>query len=283
MHTPLLLTTEGHCAIIPSLILVEPPLKGWLQRVQMGIFDFFKSSQGKTEDDDKSGWISLEVETLQHFVRLISRTEKPCILDLGYTSGKNIAYFTNLGCKVYASGLIQTLEETLRERARKKNEPRVVKQGEADVESEEDYLPSLFSVMIKNLDYPTHTFHGVLCWDLFDYCDTPLTADLILECKKLLKSGGALLSIFHGPEKPGIAWTGRYFFTEDGILKYRELPAMKALRARFYENRMIEALFDDFSIESFVHLRDMSRIVLVKAKPGPTVVPGQGLEVEAVP
>jgi len=234
----------------------------------MNLFKFFQQPLEKVGPQKETDWFSLGVDSAQCFVDIIKRTERPSVLDLGYTSGKNIEFFTKLGCKIFASDLIKILIDTVREQAEH------LKQKIAEAEKravknpkEEKEPPSIFSIILKSLDYPTQKFDGILCWDIFDFCDGALASDLIVELKKMLQPGGALLCLFHGATKLERKWTGNFCFSEDGRLKYKEMPLEDDIDVRFYENRMIEDLFSDFSIERFVHLRDSSRIVLVKMKP----------------
>jgi SAM-dependent methyltransferase len=243
----------------------------------MSFFKFRNQPSGKSGAQKETDWLSLDVDSGRCFVEIIRKTGKPSVLDLGYTSAQNIEFFTKLGCKIYASGLINIMIDALKER--KAALQRMVDEARrkgAEKPEEAQEPPSVFSVILKSLDYPIQTFDGILCWDIFDFCDADLAADLIAELKKLLKPGGAVLSLFHGANRAGSGWTGSFCFSSEGKLNYKEIPLDDGVDIRHYENRMIEEMFADFSIERFVHLRDTSRIVLVKMKPYSLYRPARG-------
>ncbi len=175
------------------------------------------------------------------------------LLDLGATSPNNIAYFTELGYKVYSEDVLG---------ASTAPELRVVN-GEGNSAAD----PELF--LQQSLVYSEGTFDAVLCWDVADFMEESLVRPVVQRLWASLKPGGVLLAIFHSREAGPETVCGRYHIAGDDSLEVRPLasggkrPVFQLQRS--FHNRHIENLYRDFSSVKFFLARDhMREVLLVK-------------------
>jgi 2-polyprenyl-3-methyl-5-hydroxy-6-metoxy-1,4-benzoquinol methylase len=118
--------------------------------------------------------------TLRLFLEGLEQVREAQILDVGPVCGENISFLAQRVKRLYICDMFFYLSRD----SRKNLHPDEV---------------------WKHLDYPAHSFDGILLWNLVDHLDdreVGLTADL---CYKILKPGGMLLSSVTGQSSIGTA------------------------------------------------------------------------------
>ena len=188
---------------------------------------------------------------LLELTRTLAGRGNVALLDLGATSPTNIAYFTDLGYKVYSEDVLvasAALE---------------LQKMDGDGNSAAD--PQLF--LQQSLVYPEATFDAVLCWDVADFMEESLVRPVVQRLWASLKPGGVLLAIFHSREAGPETVCGRYHIAGDDSLEVRPLasggkrPVFRLQRS--FHNRHIQNLYGDFSSVKFFLARDHLREVLL--------------------
>jgi hypothetical protein len=105
------------------------------------------------------------------------------------------------------------------------------------------------------LQYPQEEFHGILAWDLFEYLEDELLAQVVSRLYRSLRPGGVLLAIFHS-RPPESSYTYRIL---DGGIEMLDAPRVQLSR-RAFQNRELLKLFSEYrSSKTFVcrdHIRE---------------------------
>jgi SAM-dependent methyltransferase len=191
------------------------------------------------------GKVTRRSSGLQEFVRQLGTAEGLRVLDLGPTSPKNIARFTEQGHKIYNDDvLLSSMDPSIQ----------VSGEGGQSVISVERFLED-------NLSHERGTFDAVLCWDVPDYLNESLVKPMVERLHYITKPGGILLAFFHtrdaGPEAPYY----RYHIAGPDTLELQKGPRFRLQRV--FNNRHIENLFHDYASLKFFLAKDNVREVLV--------------------
>jgi 2-polyprenyl-3-methyl-5-hydroxy-6-metoxy-1,4-benzoquinol methylase len=168
------------------------------------------------------------------------------VLDIGPTSPNNINFLTNLGHSVYMADLV---EEAVK--------PRWIlppKDDEAPGYDADGFLA-------QHMDFGERKFDIVLLWDALDYIPGPLAHAILRKLKTGMSEQGQGLAFFHsrmtGPETVFC----RYHVMDGDMLETQEGPRHPILQS--YQNRQIEALFQELGSCRFLLAKDNTREVIL--------------------
>jgi len=191
---------------------------------------------------------------LKEFLWLLSDVKKGRILDLGPASQHTLNFFIEKGFRISAEDMLRTWKDFVNEEEERLRSTAVV--GEpldrvTPMEMAGKFLES-------NLNYPEHSFHGILAWDVCDYFDAEVLPLLMERVYKMLHPGGAVLALFHS--RP----TERFYNYRviDGQTIEAVAAPTVAVHTHVFQNREILDLFAEFrSSKTFVG-RDQVREAL---------------------
>lgn len=169
-----------------------------------------------------------------------------CVLDIGPTSPNNINFLTNLGHSVYMADLV--------EEAVKPDWLLPAEENEAPAYDVERFLA-------RHMDFGNREFDIVLLWDALDYIPAPLADAILRRLKMVMREHGQALAFFHsrttGPETTFC----RYHVMDGDTVETQQGPSHPVLRN--YQNRQIEALFQEMGTCRFLLAKDNTREVIV--------------------
>jgi hypothetical protein len=169
-----------------------------------------------------------------------------CVLDIGPTSPNNINFLTNLGHSVYMADLV---EEAVK--------------PDWLLPAEENELPGydVESFLARHMDFGNREFDIVLLWDALDYIPSPLADAILRRLNVVMREHGQALAFFHsrttGPETTFC----RYHVMDGDTVETQQGPSHPVLRN--YQNRQIEALFQEMGACRFLLAKDNTREVIV--------------------
>jgi len=168
------------------------------------------------------------------------------VLDIGPTSPNNINFLTNLGHSVYMADLVEEAVKPEWLLPAQENEP-----PGYDVEG----------FLARHMDFGNREFDIVLLWDALDYIPAPLADAILRKLKFAMREHGQGLAFFHsrmtGPETVFC----RYHVMDGDTVETQQGPIHPVLRN--YQNRQIEALFQEMSSCRFLLAKDNTREVIV--------------------
>ncbi len=169
-----------------------------------------------------------------------------CVLDIGPTSPNNINFLTNVGHSVYMADLV---EEAVK--------------PEWLLPAEDGGTPGydVEGFLVRHMDFGNREFDIVLLWDALDYIPAPLAEGILRRLKVVMREHGQALAFFHsrmtGPETTFC----RYHVMDGDSIETQQGPSHPVLRN--YQNRQIEALFQDMGTCRFLLAKDNTREVIV--------------------
>jgi hypothetical protein len=181
---------------------------------------------------------------LKEFLWLISDVKNGRILDLGQVSQSTLNFFIEKGYRISTEDLLRSWKEFM---TGEEERLRVMPVGENGERVSQAMLADKF--LETSCRYPEDNFVGVLTWDLFDYFDAELMPRAIRRIYKLLRPGGAVLSMFHNrtPDR-----FHRYRIVDNQSIELLAAPTL-AVHARTFQNREVLDLFGEFrSSKTFV-------------------------------
>jgi hypothetical protein len=191
---------------------------------------------------------------LKEFLWLLSDVKKGRILDLGPASQYTLNFFIEKGFRISAEDMLRTWKDFVSEEDEKMRSVAVAGEPLDRVTPME--MAGKF--LEQNLNYPEHSFHGILAWDVCDYFDSEVLPLLMERVYRLLHPGGAVLALFHS--KP----TERFYnyrVIDGQTIEAVSAPTV-AVHTHVFQNREILDLFSEFrSSKTFVG-RDQVREAL---------------------
>lgn len=178
---------------------------------------------------------------LEQIVPVLEEVEHASVLDLGCVWQSTVAFFTQLGCKLYTENFFRALHLAQREN------------GPESPPLTERFLPRI-------LEYPEHSFRAILAWDIFDHLPEELVEPMAARLYGLLEPGGVLLGLFHDArEKPSFTC---YRVLNSHLIQL--VPGSLPLSVqRVYANRDLVKLFAAFSSSRTFLGRDHLRELLL--------------------
>ncbi len=199
---------------------------------------------GRTHDPAEQN--SRHSNGLEQFFEYIRDETGLTILDLGGANQANISFVTNLGHKLYSEDLLRNLRHYL-----------------AGSKSSEPIHPDqVREFLSQNVNYPPHTFDGVLVWDILEYLEPPLLNAVVERFRSIVKPGSYLLSVFHAQDKVDVVPQYSYRIHDAKTLLLSLRSRERTVQA--FNNRNLERLFQGFASLKFFLTRDNLREVIVK-------------------
>ena len=186
-------------------------------------------SEGKTPEIDRlsprPAFPILPSKVFRDFVEILSRKERPVILDIGALIGSNVEYFFNLGVKVHVEDLLGAYQNQrywhIVEGQSTFDEPRFLE---------------------ENLDYPESYFDGLIFWDLLNFIEPKFIKSFVQRITPMIKTGGYILAFVHTQNPLGPAPVNKYRLLDDCTLEY--IPAGVSLEIKkTYQTRDITQVF----------------------------------------
>ncbi|HZC43134.1 MAG TPA: methyltransferase domain-containing protein [Acidobacteriaceae bacterium] len=169
-----------------------------------------------------------------------------CVLDIGPTSPNNINFLTNLGHSVYMADLV--------EEAVKADWLLPTEEGEPPAYDVEGFL-------VRHMDFGNREFDVVLLWDALDYIPAPFADAILRRLKAVMRERGQAIAFFHSKMKGPETTFCRYHVMDGDTVETQQGPSHPVLRN--YQNRQIEALFQEMGACRFLLAKDNTREVIV--------------------
>jgi hypothetical protein len=193
---------------------------------------------------------------LKEFLWLLSDVPRCRVLDLGPVWQSTVSFFVDKGYRVSTEDVLRTWKEFL---TTEEEQLRKAPVGQA----KEAISPSVLieKYLASALQYPEHSFNGILAWDLLDYFDAATLPQLMERFFNLLRPGGALLALFHS--RPAERFH-RYRIVDSQSVELLPAPTI-AVHAHVFQNREILDLFGQFrSSKNFVGLDQVREGLFLK-------------------
>jgi hypothetical protein len=170
------------------------------------------------------------------------------ILDLSPVSQANVTFLSGLGHRLYCQDLLASLDEFF-------GGSSDFFQAQENASRAQDFLEQSFA----GLD---GQFQGVLVWDTLQYLSPTLLDLTVRTLHRVMTPDAMMLAFFHADEKARIVPTHYYRIHDQRTLNLVDRGSRPI--AQFFNNRVIEKSFADFTSVKFFISRDHLREVLVR-------------------
>ena len=179
-------------------------------------------------------------KVLPKVLSALSSVQSPVLLNLGPVIGQNIAFFGDqLSCKIFVEDLY------------------------ADIESHATRdAADLARAIDARLHHAPASFHGILCWDIFDYLDRKTSQMLATRLVSLLKPGGVVYGFFGTKPEETSQYT-RFIVESAQTLKVKQVPATRRMKTVFV-TRDINKMFEGLLVSESVLLKSATRETLFR-------------------
>jgi hypothetical protein len=183
---------------------------------------------------------------LKEFLWLLSDIPRARVLDLGPVWQATVNFFLEKGFRISTEDLLGTWKDFV------SSEEERMRTAPLDAEGfvERVSAAALAQKFLETaLQYPPESVHGVLAWDLLDYFNPAVSAQIMERLYTMLHPGGAVLALFHSraPER-----YHRYRIADTQTIELVDASTL-AVHARVFRNREILELFEKFrSSKTFV-------------------------------
>jgi len=187
-------------------------------------------------------------KVFRDFLEMLSRKDRPVILDTGPLIGSNVEYFFNLGVKVHVEDVVGAYQN-----------PRYWNLVEGQRLFDE------IRFLEENLDYEEGTFDGLIIWDLLNFIEPKFARSFAQKIALVTKPGACILAFVHtqNPPPPGLIPIKKYRLVEHCSLEY--IPSGVTLEfKKTYQTRDITQLFVGYQATKFYLLKHNILEVLLK-------------------
>ena len=182
----------------------------------------------------------------EQFCAVIQKSEMLSILDMSGASQANIMFITGFGHRISSDDVIGTMQQVFG----------------ADFLGSQQAASMSQRFLEQVLTFGDETFDGALVWDVLQFLTSPVLEETVKQLLRVMRPGGVILAFFNADEK----------VTQIPIYNYRiqdpktilAVPRGGNQRAQYFNNRMIERLFEKASSVKFFLTRDHMREVIVR-------------------
>lgn len=188
----------------------------------------------------------VSTRVLARFVASLKAMSAPTLLDLGPVVGGNVAFLgERLGCKIF-------VEDFYAELVAAASEPTGAR---------------LADRLVARLEPREASIDGVLCWDLFDFLDTPTAVAVGGQLVRTLRPRGVLTGFFTARPGREAVFT-RFVIADEQTLVQRPYRGL-APRPVPFQNRDLERLFPGLEVVESVLMRSQTRELLLRKPAAP--------------
>jgi Methyltransferase domain len=228
---------------------------GWMAKVRAADPASSASLSARSKDFDSASAVSPRVSNgLKEFLWLASDTNRGTILDLGPAWQATLSFFAEKGYRITSDDLLRTWWAFLTG-----EEERLRSLGINAERPTKDTLAEQF--LEDSLQYPEHSYNGILMWDLLDYFEPALATRMMARIYDMLRPGGVMLALFHS--RPAERFH-RYRVSDGQTIEMVPSPSF-ATQVRVLQNREIQDLFGKFrSSKTFVGRDQLREVVFLK-------------------
>lgn len=185
---------------------------------------------------------------LEQFFTSLQGRDSLSILDFSGASQANISFITNLGHRIYSEDVMAALADAFGS-----GSDYLEKQNDEEKAGE---------FLAQTLDFPEGHFDGALVWDTLQFLSPTLVQSVVERLHRILRPSASLLLFFNANEKATTIPLYSYRINDAKTLSLTTRGARNA--GQFYNNRMIEKLFQNFASVKFFLTRDNLREIIVR-------------------
>ncbi len=191
--------------------------------------------------------ITRQSSGFDQFCSVLQTSENLSILDMSGVSQANISFITDFGHRISSDDIIGTMLECFG----------------ADFLESQQAASNAQRFLDQTLTFPDASFDGALVWDAFQFLSSPLIEQTVVQLFRVMRPGGMMLLYFNAEEKA----------TRIPVCSYRiqdrktvtQIPRGDGFQGgQYFNNRMLERIFQNASSIKFFVTRDHLRELIVR-------------------
>jgi SAM-dependent methyltransferase len=209
-------------------------------------FGAAKGAPNKTSPKDAPPSLERRSSGFDQFCGFLRATEGLSILDMSGASQANISFITGLGHRISSDDIIGTMQQCF---------------GTDFIENQQA-ASNAQRFIEQTLTFPDESFDGALVWDALQFLSSPVLEDVVSQLLRVMRPGGQMLLFFNADEKAARIPVYNYRIQDQKTLL--QTPRGGYQRSQYFNNRMLERLFERTASLKFFLTRDHLREVIVR-------------------
>lgn len=209
-------------------------------------FGALKVAPDKSLGKDAPPALTRHSSGFDQFCGFLRAAEGQSILDMSGASQANISFVTGLGHRISSDDIIGTMHQCFG----------------ADFLESQQAASNAQRFIEQTLTFPDQSFDGALVWDALQFLSSPVLEDTVTQLLRVMRPGGHMLLFFNADEKATRIPLYNYRIQDQKTLL--QTPRGGYQRSQYFNNRMLERLFERTSSVKFFLTRDHLREVIVR-------------------
>jgi SAM-dependent methyltransferase len=209
-------------------------------------FGASKGAANKVSPKDAPPSLSRHSSGFDQFCGFLRTTEGLSILDMSGASQANISFITGLGHRISSDDIVGTMEQCFG----------------ADFFENQQAASNAQRFIEQTLTFPDESFDGALVWDALQFLNSPVLEETITQLLRVMRPGGQMLLFFNADERTARIPVYNYRIQDQKTLL--QSPRGGYQRSQYFNNRMLERLFERATSVKFFLTRDHLREVIVR-------------------
>lgn len=209
-------------------------------------FSAVNGASGKPLAKDEVPTLARHSSGFDQFCGLLKASEGLSILDMSGASQANITFITGLGHRISSDDIVGTMQQCFG----------------ADFYESQQAASTAQRFIEQTLTFPDESFDGALVWDALQFLVSPLLEETVAHLLRVMRPGGAMLLFFNADEKVTRIPVYNYRIQDQKTLL--QMPRGGHQHTHYFNNRMLERLFERTSSVKFFLTRDHLREVIVR-------------------
>ena len=183
---------------------------------------------------------------LEQFCHTLRNAENLSVLDMSGASQANVSFITGFGHRISSDDAVGTMQQCFG----------------ADFLTNQQAASNAHRFLEQTLTFPNATFDGAFVWDTFQFLVSPLLEETVSKLMRVMRPGASILAFFNSDEK--ISEVPVYNYRIQDAKTLLQTPRCAAQRSQFFNNRMIERIFQQASSLKFFLTRGSQREVIIR-------------------
>lgn len=209
-------------------------------------FSALKASPEKSGGKDAPPTVTRHSSGFDQFCGFLRTADGMSILDMSGASQANISFITEFGHRISSDDIVGTMQQCFG----------------ADFLENQQAASNAQRFIEQTLTFPDQSFDGALVWDALQFLISPVLEDTVTQLLRVMRPGGQMLLFFNSDEKMTRIPMYNYRIQDQKTLL--QIPRGGYQRSQYFNNRMLERLFERAASVKFFLTRDHLREVIVR-------------------
>ncbi len=182
----------------------------------------------------------------EQFCGMLQNSENLSILDMSGASQANVSFITGYGHRISSDDALGTMQQCFG----------------TDFFLNQQAASNAHRFLEQTLTFPDDSFDGALVWDTLQFLVSPVLEDTVAKLLRVMRPGALILGFFNADEKVTHVPVYNYRIQDSRTLL--QTPRGSHQRSQYFNNRMLEKLFEKAASLKFFLTRGAQREVIVR-------------------